>query len=96
MQLVCIHSEGARQCQKPAFTQRTNGWLCLVHYRQQQLSMPAKPRLPQPRWKGLPLTNDDDIVADIIATDRATLGKGKIVPVRFGSVEPSYVRYHES
>jgi hypothetical protein len=58
--------------------------------------MPSKHRLPQPRWKGLPLTRDEDIIADIIQQDAQAIQLGRVVSVRYGALDPVYVRYLES
>lgn len=91
---ICIHSERGKACTKPTFSNRTNGWLCFEHYRQQQHSMPPRPRQPQPKWKGLPLTRDEDIIADIIATDLTMIKRGFEVK-RFGAIEPLYLKLQD-
>ena len=103
MQKTCIHrvapffraaEPNDPPCGKPAFTRRTHGFLCIGHYKAEQDSIPAKPRQPQPRWKGLqPVVQDDvEIIADIIATDKQAIAVGKIVSYKFGKFDPVYLR----
>jgi hypothetical protein len=98
----CVHGEfytlGTR-CGRPPFTRRTHGWLCHGHYRDQQETIPPKPRQPQERWKGWqaarPLT-DDQIIAEILATDRALIAAGKVVTITRGRTDPVQLRLLES
>ena len=90
--ITCIKAN----CTSKAFNIGFHGWLCFQHYREQQRQIPPAPRKPQPRWRGYvaPQT-DDQIVKDIIQTDAAAIAAGKIVSVRFGVIEPDYIRYLE-
>lgn len=94
-ELKCIHSERGQKCNRPAFPIRTNGWLCFEHYRQQQLSMPPRPRKPQPKWKGLPLTRDEDIIEDILDLDERLIATRPVQRKRFGAIEPLFMRLQD-
>lgn len=101
-QVFCVHADTpyndqAIACGKPVF-RRLHGWLCLPHYRAQQEAIPAPQRKSQPRYLGLNkgAKNDDQVVADIIMTDTRAIAEGTIVKVRFGAIEPDYIRYLEA
>jgi hypothetical protein len=83
-------------CGKPAFTKATNGYLCIGHYRQQQQSIPAKVRKAQPKWRGLVPQSDEQIIADIIASDKRAIENGTIVLVKRGAHDPIVLRLLES
>ena len=84
-----------QQCGLQPFTRRTHGYLCANHYRQQQERIPAKPRKSQPQWRGLVPQPDAEVIADIIATDRAAIAEGKIVRVVRGVQDPVVLRILE-
>lgn len=101
---TCIHSYGTLdQCGRPAFNRKTNGWLCVMHYRQQQESIPAKPRLPQPAvYNGhalfknfIKVQPDHEVIADIIASDKRAIASGRVVTVQRGATDPVYLRLLE-
>lgn len=91
--LNCIDSHfTSAPCRNPAFTKRTHGFLCAGHYRQQQESIPAKPRLPQPKWIGLVQQTDEQIIEDIITSDLKAINTAKRVTViQRGAVDPIYL-----
>jgi hypothetical protein len=94
--LNCIHSHFTPdRCGKPAFTRKTNGYLCIGHYRQQQESIPAKPRLPQPKWQGFVQQSDNEIIKDIISTDARIIADSKIVVIQRGALDPVRLRVLE-
>jgi hypothetical protein len=74
---------------------RTHGYLCANHYRHQQNNIPAKPRKAQPQWRGLTPQRDDEIIADIIAKDRAAIAEGSVVTVTRGRQDPVKLRLLE-
>ena len=102
---TCIHAFLTPElCGKPALQRPdkhgklSNGWLCKEHYRQFQASIPPKPRHSQPKWKGLvpQVQSDEEIIADIIATDATAIALGVVVRKQHGSLEPVYFRTLES
>lgn len=94
--LNCIHSHFTpEKCGKPAFTRKTHGYLCIGHYRQQQESIPAKPRKPQPRWQGLVQPTDEQVINDIIASDAQAIAEGTVVVIKRGVLDPACLRVLE-
>lgn len=88
---ICIHHYRGMKCEQPVIL-RSHGLLCYEHYHAQQRSHPQKPRKPQPLWKGLTPQKDDEIVADIIATDKQAIAEGRIVVVQKGNTDPVFFR----
>jgi hypothetical protein len=93
-----MYNNSSVWCGRPAFTRRTNGWLCSGHYAQQQQSIPAKPRKHQPKWKGLvpAVETDEQIIASIIAAEKQAIEVGTVRQVKFGRLEPISLRYLEA
>jgi hypothetical protein len=99
---TCIHSfitpepcgRGAINKPFPRQTSVPHGWLCLDHLRQEQNSIPPKRRFRQDLWIGHQKQNmnDEQIVADIIATENLALGMGRIVYYRHGNNDPIYFK----
>ena len=92
--LNCIHYHFSNPCGKPAVTRVSHGWLCDGHFKQQQRSIPAKARKAQPVWRGA-LTDDNAIIADVIAQDKRAIREGNIVRVVRGALEPVVLRLLE-
>ena len=103
---TCIHASTApvlravvatdARCGLAALSRKTHGFLCANHYRLQQQSIPPKPRMPQPLWKGNLVQRDEIVIADIIATDKTMIAAGRIVEVRRGRNEPIVLRFLEA
>ena len=93
LSLSCIHAFVTfDRCGRPLYSRRTHGWLCADHYRQQQYSIPPKPR----RERGyIPVMTDDDIIRDIIQTDSEKIAAGVITVVSRGVWEPVQLRLLE-
>jgi len=92
----CIH-DFPEPCKRVAYNAKTSGWLCKDHYYKMQNSIPPKPRQEQPKWKGLvpAFQTDEEIIADIIATDAVSITLGKVVRIKRGTVDPVCLRILE-
>jgi hypothetical protein len=103
---TCIHrfitpepcGRGAITRPFPRQTSVPHGWLCLDHLRQEQNSIPPKRRQRQEIWIGHQKQNmnDDQIVADVIATDSAAIALSVVATIKHGNFEPVYFRTLET
>lgn len=105
---VCVHADTSFNDPSvscgAAIHKGYHGWLCVGHYRAEQMSIPKAPRIPWQPYKGLvpKFQTDEQIVADILRTEADLIGQAYrgtgnriIRRVRFGAIEPEYVQYVE-
>lgn len=79
-------------CSKPIYY-RIHGYLCIKHYYQQQNGIPPALRKEQPPYYRAEPRTDNDLVRFIIATEAEAIARGRVERVRFGSLQPEYIRY---
>jgi hypothetical protein len=92
----CVYYEGHPQfalagaCNKPGVVEGPHGWLCKDHRPIYDAQMNAQRVSKQNK----PL-DDASIIENIIASEKKLIANGVIRSVRFGAIQPDYVRYWE-
>lgn len=94
---VCVHADTpfndpAVACGYPAFM-GTHGFLCRGHFIAEQRSIPPSPRKPYARWKGHVQETDDQIIKDILRTEREAIAAARVVTVKCGKYEPAVIKF---
>lgn len=98
---VCIHAstpfnDPSVSCGRPAFRLLSHGWLCRSHFIAEQNSQPNKPRHAIVPWVGNRRWTDDQIVQDILRSEREAIqwarDNGHVTEQKFGKNNPAVLQ----